>query len=131
MEDSIFTKIVKGELPSYKVFEDETCLAFLNIKPFSKGHTLVIPKQQIEFLWDLDGPLYGHLMEITKKVALRLKTALEVPYVGLQVVGVDVPHTHVHVIPFSDSSVFHLKPDELEMADPSELKELASKLYFE
>src|SRR5689334_21086022 len=101
MQDSIFTKIINGEIPCHKVYEDDKTLAFLDIHPVQPGHTLVIPKRQVEFVWDLDDEMYAAVMATTKKVARRLREVMSVPYVGEQVVGVDVPHAHVHLIPFT------------------------------
>jgi histidine triad (HIT) family protein len=90
MQDSIFTKIVKGEIPCHKVYEDDATLAFLDIHPKQPGHTLVISKQQVEFLWDLDDPTYQAVMATCKKVARRLREVISKPYVGEQVMGTDV-----------------------------------------
>jgi histidine triad (HIT) family protein len=130
MTDSIFTKIVKGEVPSYKIYENETTLAFLDIHPVQPGHILVIPKKQIEFVWDLDEALYASLMQTVKKVALHIKNATDKPYVGLQVIGVDVPHAHVHVIPFSTMEEFRNKPDMSAEPDYDALAKIAKQLAF-
>ncbi|AHB42201.1 HIT family protein [Candidatus Saccharibacteria bacterium RAAC3_TM7_1] len=103
MKPSIFTKIINGEVPCHKVYEDDTTFAFLDINPATKGHTLVVPKRQVEFVWDLSDDEYQALMTTVKKIALHLREQLDVPYVGEVVVGVDVPHAHVHLIPFSKS----------------------------
>ena len=129
-EPSIFTKIVTGEIPSHKIYEDEHTLAFLDIYAVVKGHTLVIPKKQVEFVWDLDETDYQALMATTKKVALRLREALGVKYVGEKVIGVDVPHAHVHLVPFADSSDFHKANRENAEPDHDALKALAETLYF-
>lgn len=128
MEDSIFTKIIKGEIPCHKVYEDEHTLAFLDIHPIAEGHTLVIPKKQIEFVWDLDDEDYQHLMASVKKVAEHLRKTLVVPYVGVQVVGVDVPHAHVHLIPFRRVAEFRNQPDMSAEPDHEALASLAQKL---
>lgn len=104
MSDSIFTKIINGEIPSHKIYEDEHVYAFLDIHPAAPGHTLVVPKVQVEFIWDLDDTTYQHLMAAVKKIGIRLKQVIGTPYVGTLVAGVEVPHTHVHVVPFSDVS---------------------------
>ena len=103
MEDSIFTKIVKGEIPSHKIYEDDKTLAFLNIFPAVKGHTLVIPKIQIDSLWDLSEEDYNAVMNTTKKVAKRLQEVLGTERVGVKVIGIDVPHAHVHLVPFTSA----------------------------
>src|SRR4051812_17391469 len=106
MQDSIFTKIIKGEIPSYKIYEDERVYAFLDIHPVTPGHVLVIPRTQVEFVWDLDEVDYTAVMDAAKMIALHLRGVLNVPYVGEKIVGVDVPHAHVQLIPFTHSDEF-------------------------
>ncbi len=130
MSESIFTKIIKGEIPSYKIYEDEKTFAFLDIHPKLPGHTLVIPKSQIEFIWDLSDGEYTALMETVNKVAHRIREVLQNPYVGSSVVGIDVPHAHVHVFPFSTNAEAQSIPDQSIEPDHIELKELAKKLAF-
>ncbi len=128
MEDSIFTKIINGEIPSHKVYEDEHVLAFLDIHPVQPGHTLVIPKRQVEFVWDLEEVEYQRLMQVVQKIALQLKLKLGVPYVGSQIIGVDVPHAHVHLIPFSASEEFRQVPDMNAEPDHELLASIAEKV---
>ena len=130
MQDSIFTKIIKGEIPAYKIFENEDCLAFLDIHPIQPGHTLVIPKKQIEFVWELQNEDYIKLMNAVKLVANRLKELMDTRYVGMQVVGLDVPHAHVSVIPFNTIEEFRAFQDMSRQPDESYLEELANKLMF-
>jgi histidine triad (HIT) family protein len=129
-DDSIFTKIIKGEIPSHKVYEDDKTLAFLDVHPVQPGHTLVIPKIQVEFVWDLDPEDYSALMETVKKVAQRLRETLGKTYIGEQVIGVDVPHAHVHLIPFSTVSEFRQTADMNEEPDHEALAAMAKKLVF-
>ena len=128
MEDSIFTKIIKGEIPSYKIYEDDVTLAFLDIHPAAPGHTLVIPKKQVEFVWDLDDETYQAVMATAKKVARHLRETLRTAYVGEQIVGVDVPHAHVHLIPFNTVSEFRNSPDMSAEPDFAVLAAMAEKL---
>jgi len=128
MQDSIFTKIIKGEIPCHKIYEDDKTLAFLDIHPVSEGHVLVVPKRQVEFLWDLADEDYDAVMHTTKKLAAHLRVALGVPYVGVKVVGVDVPHAHVHLVPFIDVSEYHNEPDISVEPDHASLAKLAEKL---
>lgn len=128
MEDSIFTKIIKGEIPSHKIYEDDETLAFLDIHPVAPGHTLVIPKKQVEFLWDLDDDTYQSVMATSKKVALHLREVLHASYVGVKVVGEEVPHTHVHLIPFNKAAEFHARPNMSVEPDHVALSALAEKL---
>jgi histidine triad (HIT) family protein len=130
MSDSIFTKIIKGEIPSHKIYEDDLTLAFLDIHPKQPGHTLVIPKKQVEFVWDLEKADYQALMESVNKVALRIRSVLGKPYVGMLVVGNDVPHAHVHVYPFSTNEESRFIPDQTAEPDHVELSEMAKKLAF-
>ena len=104
MEDSIFTKIIRGEIPSHKVYEDEYTYAFLDIHPVNEGHVLVVPKVQVEFIWDLDATSYATLMSTVKKLATHMRTVYPDHYVSELIVGVDVPHAHVHLIPFTEAS---------------------------
>ena len=96
---SIFTKIINNEIPCYKVAETENCFAFLDINPNAEGHTLCIPKQEVDNLFDLDTKLYNELMMFSKKVAKALKKAIPCERVAMSVIGLEVPHAHVHLIP--------------------------------
>lgn len=129
MPDTLFTRIIKGEVPAHKIYEDEMTLAFLDIFPIVRGHTLVIPKKQVENLWDLPDEDYQAVMTTAKKVALRLDKVLSPLKVGVKVMGTDVPHAHLHLIPFNDPEEFHTKVSHNE-TDHSELERLASELAF-
>ena len=130
MNDSIFTKIVNSEIPCHKIYEDELTLAFLDIHPLRPGHTLVIPKQQIEFIWDLPDELYQAVMMTTKKVALRLRGVLPEKYIHERIVGIDVPHAHVQLIPFNHSIELTKQQDMTSEPDHQALSVMASKLFF-
>lgn len=130
MEDSIFTKIVKGEIPAHKIYEDDQTLAFLDIHPTVDGHTLVIPKKQVEFLWDLDDETYRAVMRTVKEVALHLREVLNVPYVGVKVIGMDVPHAHVQLTPFTTSDEYYKRADLNTEPDLEKLAAMAEKLRF-
>ncbi|MBL6677531.1 MAG: HIT family protein [Bacteroidetes bacterium] len=116
---SIFTKIIQGKIPSYKIYEDETYYAFLDINPNALGHTLCIPKKEVDELFDLDDETYKGLMIFSKKIARALKKALDCKRIGLSVIGLEVPHVHVHLIPInkmddmSFNSKIKLSDDEL------------------
>ncbi|TXK33221.1 HIT family protein [Pontibacter qinzhouensis] len=101
MAASIFTKIVNGEIPAYKIAEDDRYLAFLDVFPTTKGHTLVVPKQQIDYIFDLEDELYAGLMLFSKKVAVAIEKAVPCKRIGVAVVGLEVPHAHVHLIPMN------------------------------
>ena len=108
---SIFTKIVNGEIPAYKIAEDDNYLAFLDVNPNAKGHTLCIPKQEIDKIFEMDDELYLGLMKFSKKIAIALEKTVPCKRVGMAVVGLEVPHAHVHLIPLNemDEMRFHNK----------------------
>lgn len=99
---SIFTKIVNGEIPCYKIAEDENYLAFLDVNPNAKGHTLCIPKEEINKIFDMEEEHYLGLMKFSRKIAKALEKTVECKRIGVAVVGLEVPHTHVHLIPLQD-----------------------------
>lgn len=99
---SIFTKIVNGEIPAYKIAEDDNYLAFLDVNPNATGHTLCIPKLEIDKIFDMDDELYLGLMKFSKKVAVALEKTIPCKRVGMAVVGLEVPHAHVHLIPLNE-----------------------------
>ncbi|MEC5164393.1 histidine triad (HIT) family protein [Flavobacterium sp. PL11] len=99
---SIFTKIVNGEIPCYKIAEDDKFLAFLDVNPNAKGHTLCIPKQEIDKIFELDDVLYLGLMQFSKKIAIALEKAVPCKRIGMAVIGLEVPHAHVHLIPLNE-----------------------------
>jgi histidine triad (HIT) family protein len=130
MHDSIFTKIIKGDIPSHKIYEDDKTLAFMDIHPVNEGHVLVIPKTQVEFVWELPGEDYSALMTTVQKVMRRQKEVLGCPYVSMRTIGVDVPHAHVHLIPFSSVGDLNNAPDMTADPDHSALATIAEKLRF-
>jgi len=99
---SLFTKIIEGEIPCYKVAEDENFIAFLDINPNSKGHTLCVPKEEIDKIFDMGEHLYLQLMQFSRKVAIAIEKTVPCKRVGMAVVGLEVPHVHVHLIPLHD-----------------------------
>ena len=99
---SIFSKIVQGEIPCYKIAEDENFLAFLDVNPNAKGHTLCIPKLEINKIFDLEDDLYLGLLQFSKKIALALEKAIACKRIGMAVIGLEVPHAHVHLIPLNE-----------------------------
>lgn len=106
---SIFTKIINGEIPSYKVAENDDFFAFLDINPNAKGHTLVVPKKEVDKLFDLDETTYTGLMKFSRKIALALEKAVECKRVGVSVIGLEVPHVHVHLIPLNSMNDINFK----------------------
>ncbi|NHM05905.1 HIT family protein [Flavobacterium sp. CYK-4] len=117
---SIFTKIVQGEIPCYKVAEDEHYLAFLDVNPNAKGHTLCIPKQEVDKLFDMENEAYLGLMQFAKKVAAGLEKTVPCKRIGMAVIGLEVPHAHVHLIPLNEMDEMRfqnkvkLTPEEFE-----------------
>ncbi|CAA9202199.1 HIT family protein [Flavobacterium collinsii] len=99
---SIFTKIVNGEIPAYKIAEDDNYLAFLDVNPNAKGHTLCIPKKEIDKIFEIEDELYLGLMKFSKKIAIALEKTVPCKRVGMAVVGLEVPHAHVHLIPLNE-----------------------------
>ena len=123
---SIFTRIVTGEIPAHKIREDDRFLAFLDIRPIRAGHTLVIPKVEIDHLWDLPDDLLGDLFVFAKPVAAAIKAESGAARVGVAVVGVEVPHAHVHLVPLDD--VHDIDFRRAREADQDELAEMARRL---
>ena len=128
MADSIFTKIIKGEIPCHKLYEDDKTIAFLDIHPIADGHTLIVPKKQIEFVWDLPNEDYQAVMKTTKMVALRLREVLPFTFVSERIVGVDVPHAHVQLIPFNRSDELGRQQDMSSQPDHEALAKIAERL---
>lgn len=129
MNDSIFTKIIKGEIPSYKIYEDDKVLAFLDVYPKQPGHVLVVPKNQVDLIWDLDDELYQYLWAVSKKIAEHMGSVLG-RRIGVQVEGIGVPHTHVHLIPFDTTEQFLRVVDMSNEPNHTALAEMAAKLAF-
>ena len=129
MQDSVFTKIIKGEIPCHKVYEDEHTLAFLTNQPIRPGHTLVIPKKQVDHLWDLEAEDYQAVMAATQKVAQRIREVFQPVRVGSHVAGLEVPHAHVHLFPYSTNEEFWARPQP--GVNDEELAEVAAKLRIE
>jgi histidine triad (HIT) family protein len=129
MEPSIFTKIVKGEIPAYKIAENERFLAFLDVNPTAKGHTLVIPKQQVDYIFDLDDDTYSGLMSFSKEVAKAVRRAVPCNRVGVAVVGLEVPHAHVHLIPLN--SMQDMNFANKKEFSKEEMEEVAEKIRAE
>jgi histidine triad (HIT) family protein len=104
MEDSIFTKIIKGIIPCYKIAEDANFIAFLDLNPLQEGHTLVVPKTQIDYIYDLPDDILSELFIFSKIVAKKIENAIKCERIGIAVVGLEVPHAHIHLIPINEIS---------------------------
>lgn len=129
MEDSIFTKIIKGEIPCHKIYEDDRVIAFLDIHPKQPGHTMVVPKKQVDLLWELDDETYDNLWDTAKKIATHMGKVLN-KRIGAQVEGIGVPHAHIHLIPFATTDEFLNHPDMSAEPDNAALSDMAKKLAF-
>jgi len=123
---SIFTKIINGEIPSYKIAENKDFYAFLDINPNAKGHTLVIPKKEVDKLFDLDSETYLGLMQFSRKIAIAIEKSIACKRVGMTVIGLEVPHAHVHLIPLYEmkDATFGSKV----VVTPDEFKKIAEKI---
>ena len=124
---SIFTKIVDGEIPCYKVAEDEHHLAFLDVMPIAKGHTLVIPKKEVDLIFDLDEEEYKNLWAFAQKVAKKLKAAVPCVRVGVAVVGLEVPHAHIHLVPMNEIKDLNFMNERLKFT-PEEYQEIQQEI---
>jgi histidine triad (HIT) family protein len=127
---SIFTKIVNGEIPCYNVAEDENYFAFLDINPLVKGHTLVIPKKEIDYLFDIDDELYKGLLVFAKKVARAIDKVMPCKRVGVVVLGLEVPHAHIHLVPINHLHDTEFSRPKLKLSS-EEFKEIAEKISGE
>ena len=127
---TIFTRIVEGEIPCYKVAESEKFFAFLDINPLAKGHTLVIPKKEGDYIFDIEDEDYAEYMLFVKKVALALKKAVPCKRVGVAVLGMEVPHTHIHLVPLSTEADMDFRKPKLELAQ-EEFAAIASSINNE
>jgi histidine triad (HIT) family protein len=124
---TIFTKIIKGEIPCYKVAEDERYFAFLDINPLHEGHTLIVPKKETDYLFDLDDDAYAGLMLFSKRVALAIESAIVCKRIGVAVIGLEVPHVHVHLIPMNTMEDIDFRKTKLKFT-PEEFREIAEKI---
>ena len=128
MEESIFTKIIKGEIPAHKVYEDEKIIVIMDIFPIQPGHVLIIPKVQTGDFYHLDDATYQHLFAVVKKMAIKLKAVFpDKKKIAVQIEGLDVPHAHVHLFPINSDQDFRAKNSDSE-PDHQALAELADKL---
>jgi histidine triad (HIT) family protein len=123
---SIFTKIVQGEIPCHKVAEDEQFLAFLDIQPVEKGHTLVIPKKEVDYIFDLEEELYIGLHLFAKRVAAALEQTIECQRIGQTVLGLEVPHAHIHLVPLIDTGFIDIS--RRASMEPEEFAKIAAQI---
>ena len=124
---SIFTKIINGEIPSYKVAENDKFFAFLDIFPLKKGHTLVVPKREIDYIFDIDDDLLKDYIAFAKKVALAIEKTIPCKRIGMSVIGLEVPHAHIHLIPLDDIGDMNFSNKKLKFSD-EEFSEIAAAI---
>lgn len=124
---TIFSRIAAGEIPSYKIAEDEFCYAFLDINPLSKGHTLVIPKQETDYIFDLDDKLFVHLNLFAKKIAGAIQKSVPCKRIGTAVIGLEVPHAHIHLVPISNMGDLNFANPKLKLS-PEEFVEIQKNI---
>ncbi len=126
----IFSKIAAGEIPSYKCAEDERFYAFLDINPIQKGHTLVIPRREVDYVFDMEDDEIGAYMIFAKKVAVAVKRAFPCKKVGMAVLGLEVPHAHIHLVPMQSEKDMIFSNPKMKLSE-EEFKEIARKIYDE
>ena len=124
---SVFTRIIKGEIPSYKVAENEEFFAFLDISPLAKGHVLVIPKKEIDYIFDIENELYGRLFVFAKQVAHAIEKVISCERIGISVVGLEVPHAHIHLIPINSVQDMSFSKPRIEISS-EEMNQLAESI---
>ncbi|MDH6354217.1 histidine triad (HIT) family protein [Dysgonomonas sp. PH5-45] len=124
---TIFSRIIAGEIPSYKIAEDDRFYAFLDINPMAKGHTLVVPKQETDYIFDLDDATISDMMLFAKRVAAAIKKAIPCQRVGVMVIGLEVPHAHIHLIPINEESDMNPANPKLKL-EQSEFEEICKKI---
>lgn len=124
---SVFTKIINGEIPCYKIAETNDFLAFLDIFPLAKGHVLVIPKKEIDYIFDLDDELLGELHKFSKRVAKAIDSVIPCKRVGVAVIGLEVPHAHIHLVPVNNVEDINFSRPKLKISE-EEFKEIAEKI---
>ncbi len=124
---TIFTKIINGEIPSYKIAEDNNYYAFLDINPLAKGHTLVIPKKETDYIFDIEDDLLGGMMIFAKKTAIAIDRVMDCKRVGIAVLGLEVPHAHIHLVPINGIHDIDFSKAKLQLTE-NEFKEIAEKI---
>lgn len=124
---TLFTKIISGEIPAYRVAEDDNFIAFLDISPLATGHTLVVPKKEIDYLFDIEDSDLAGMMLFAKRVALALEQVVPCKRIGVAVLGLEVPHAHIHLVPLNRESDISFSRERIRML-PEEFEELASRI---
>lgn len=127
---SIFTRIVKGEIPCYKIAEDENFFAFLDINPLKKGHTLVIPKEEVDYIFDLEKDTLANMMRFSQKIALAIEKVVPCNRIGVVVLGLEVPHAHIHLIPIDSEADVRFSNPRVRLTE-DEFKDIAARISKE
>lgn len=127
---TIFSKIIKGEIPSYKIAENDKFYAFLDINPIREGHTLVVPKEETDYIFDIDDKQLGEMMVFTKKMAKAIKKAIPCKRVGMAVLGMEVPHAHIHLVPLQTEGDMDFR-HKIDVPSPERMKEISEKISKE
>ena len=126
---TIFSRIINGEIPCYKIAENDKFFAFLDINPVQKGHTLVVPKKEVDYIFDIDDNDIQEMMLFAKQVAVKIKDAIPCTKVGLAVIGLEVPHAHIHLIPMQNEGDLDFKRPKLQL-EKEEFEEIQKKIAF-
>ena len=124
---TIFTRIIQGEIPSYKIAEDDRFLAFLDINPLRAGHTLVVPKQETDYIFDLDDEQLAEMMVFSKKVAAAIREAIPCNRIGIAVLGLEIPHAHIHLVPMDSMEDINFRNPKLKFT-PEQFKNIAEEI---
>lgn len=124
---SVFSKIICGDIPCYKIAENENFIAFLDVFPLKKGHTLIVPKKEVDYIFDLDDTTYEGLLAFAKQVAIALKKAIPCNRIGMSVIGLEVPHAHIHLIPINSTNDMNFSNEKLKLSK-EEFEEIAFQI---
>lgn len=125
--ETIFSKIIKGQIPCYKIAEDERYFAFLDINPLAKGHTLVVPKHEVDYIFDMEDDELSGMIVFAKKIAQAIKNEFPCEKIGMTVIGLEVPHAHIHLIPINGVYDIDFKKEKLKLTE-NQFKEIAKKI---
>ncbi|HPE39649.1 MAG TPA: HIT family protein [Bacteroidales bacterium] len=125
--DTIFTKIINGEIPCYKIAENNQFFAFLDVSPLAKGHTLIVPKIQNDYIFDLDDKILSEMIVFAKKVAKSIEATVPCLRIGVAVIGLEVPHTHIHLVPLNSTEDLDFKKERIKMSN-QEMEEMATQI---
>lgn len=124
---TIFTRIIQGEIPCHKIAETSNCFAFLDIRPLAKGHTLVIPKTEVDYFFDLPPEIIHEIMDLSRKIAVAIKEVVPCTKVGISVIGLEVPHAHLHLVPIAAIGDMNFSKEKMSLSD-KEMEELATQI---